>query len=215
MFGSIVKPIKTGVNSVLNSLIGFQTARAVSGYREYPSAKTALLLVDTQIAFFDDDSQLIDQYSELINYARTNEYLIVFSTSSSQAGTPYPTPARLIAIEKLKARLNSAEIPTVIAASSTERVFDNRTRLSAFSDTNLGQHLENQGAEHLVIAGPLTNTTLDSTVRDAAQRDLHVTVIDGLYRKSNAEESKAELENTLSRYAHHIMSVEKFKTYSD
>jgi ureidoacrylate peracid hydrolase len=56
-----------------------------------------------------------------------------------------------------------------------ERVVD-KTRYSAFYDTDLEQQLRNLGVDTLIVCGVTTNICVESTVRDAFFRDIRVVV---------------------------------------
>jgi nicotinamidase-related amidase len=52
-----------------------------------------------------------------------------------------------------------------------------KTRVGAFSTTNLHNELQDRGITHLVIAGISTSSAILSTVRDAIDKDYAMTVI--------------------------------------
>ncbi|MCA1647955.1 MAG: cysteine hydrolase, partial [Chloroflexi bacterium] len=71
-----------------------------------------------------------------------------------------------------------------------------KNRFSAFVGTNLDNALLNLGVETLVICGVTTNMCVESTVRDASQRDYRVYVV---------REAVAELD--LTRHEHALRAM--------
>jgi nicotinamidase-related amidase len=74
--------------------------------------------------------------------------------------------------------------------------------------------IESRGLEHLILAGPLGDLTLDSSLRDAVQRDLHVTVVSDCVAASSAAALELELRYTMPRYAHLVTELEHLERLS-
>jgi ureidoacrylate peracid hydrolase len=68
-----------------------------------------------------------------------------------------------------------AEIVDELAPKPGDRVVD-KTRYSAFYDTDLEQQLRDLKTEALIVCGVTTNVCVESTVRDAFFRDIRVIV---------------------------------------
>jgi ureidoacrylate peracid hydrolase len=68
-----------------------------------------------------------------------------------------------------------AEIVPELAPQPGDRVID-KTRYSAFYDTDLEQQLRDLKTEALIVCGVTTNVCVESTVRDAFFRDIRVIV---------------------------------------
>ncbi len=68
-----------------------------------------------------------------------------------------------------------AEIVDELAPEPGDRVVD-KTRYSAFYDTDLEQQLRDLKTEALIVCGVTTNVCVESTVRDAFFRDIRVIV---------------------------------------
>ncbi len=68
-----------------------------------------------------------------------------------------------------------AEVVDALAPAENETVID-KTRYSAFYDTDLHQRLRDDGVETLIVCGVTTNVCVESTVRDAFFRDIRVVV---------------------------------------
>jgi nicotinamidase-related amidase len=68
-----------------------------------------------------------------------------------------------------------AEVVDELKPQPGERVID-KTRYSAFYDTDLEQQLRELGVDTLIVCGVTTNICVESTVRDAFFRDIRVVV---------------------------------------
>jgi len=68
-----------------------------------------------------------------------------------------------------------ADIVDELKPSPGERIVD-KTRYSAFYDTDLEQQLRDLGVDTLIVCGVTTNICVESTVRDAFFRDIRVVV---------------------------------------
>jgi nicotinamidase-related amidase len=68
-----------------------------------------------------------------------------------------------------------ADIVDELKPQPGERVVD-KTRYSAFYDTDLEQQLRELGVDTLIVCGVTTNICVESTVRDAFFRDIRVVV---------------------------------------
>ncbi|RWA52274.1 hypothetical protein AU476_18080 [Cupriavidus sp. UYMSc13B] len=83
-----------------------------------------------------------------------------------------------------------------------------RTTLSIFGRPEVDALIESRGLEHLILAGPLADLTLDSSLRDAVQRDLHVTVVRDCVAASSQAALELEIRYTMPRYAHLVTDLE-------
>jgi ureidoacrylate peracid hydrolase len=68
-----------------------------------------------------------------------------------------------------------ADVVDKLKPQAGERVID-KTRYSAFYDTDLEQQLRELGVDTLIVCGVTTNICVESTVRDAFFRDIRVVV---------------------------------------
>lgn len=69
------------------------------------------------------------------------------------------------------------QIPPAIAPRAADRVFT-KVRVSAFSSTELTPFLDERGIDTLLLAGVQTSGVVLSTVRDAADRDYRLLVLE-------------------------------------
>ena len=78
--------------------------------------------------------------------------------------------------EALRAGSWDAEVIDALAPEAGEPVID-KNRPSAFFGTDLDATLKTLGARNLVVCGVTTNCCVETTVRDASQRDIRTFVV--------------------------------------
>ena len=199
------------VNDLMNWLIRRQAAAsALAEYQTYPPGQTALILIDTQHGFLADEPELTETLVELVDFARRQQYRIIYTPYSADAVHRFPTRAH----DQLRSRLGSSpeasDFPERIAPRDDDVVLPARSSFSAFSGTGLNRLLKTSGLEHLILVGPLTLITLDSSVRDGAQYDYHVTVLRDGAGAAASETTRAEFTRTLWRYAQSVLTLQEF-----
>lgn len=197
------------VNTLINALIGKATARAMRKYRAYPQGKTAVLLVDVQMGFLGEEPKLLPGYKRLVEFARARGFAVMRSHYDHLAQTEHSTPATEAMVSALSTSDGHAAPPQIESKSSDIELAP-RSTLSAILGTDALDQFRQRGIEHVVLAGPLSLTTLDSTMRDAAQEDLHVTVIDSLVKDRTQDAVGTHLKFTMLRYAHEVLSCDDF-----
>jgi nicotinamidase-related amidase len=149
-------------------------------------SRSALLLMDFQNAALSrlaDTTDLLDRARHARGAADTAGMQVVHNRVAF-------TPDQLAAIpDRNKTFAAIAEagllvdgspgtlIPAAIAPRSGDREFT-RTRVSSFSTTELAAFLDERGIDTLVLAGIQTSGVVLSTVRDAADRDYRLLVLE-------------------------------------
>src|SRR5699024_11269819 len=89
-----------------------------------------------------------------------------------------------------------------------------KTRVSAFSTTNLDSLLREQGIDTLVLAGILTFGVVLSTVRDAADRDYRLLVLGDVCADSDPTRHEQLLRSIIPLHAD-VLDVADFATLID
>lgn len=160
-----------------------------------PRAETALLVVDMQVGFFDNRHSLgqagmdvtplraaIPGVVRLVGLARAAGVPVIF-TRFVYARDMRDFPARRRARNAVRIALNSLaegtqeiELLPELEARADEIVID-KSRPSSFYGTRLEPILTSAGIRNLVICGVTTNICVETTVRDAGQRDYGVYVV--------------------------------------
>jgi len=93
-----------------------------------------------------------------------------------------------------------AEIHTALTPAPDEEVFT-KTRVGAFSTTNLQSRLQARGIDTLVLAGIATSGCVLSTLRDAADRDYKMFVLSDCCADADAEVHRVLMEKNFARQA--------------
>jgi nicotinamidase-related amidase len=148
--------------------------------------RTALLVMDYQTGILGrlpDAEALLARAGEAIGIARDHGarigYVRVAFTDEDFAAMP-PTSrmgARVgTSPEAFHADSPATAIPDQIAPQPGDAVV-RKTRVGAFSTTDLDDQLRGHGVDTLILAGISTSGVLLSTVRDASDRDYRVVVL--------------------------------------
>lgn len=156
--------------------------------------RTALLLVDCQIDFASPDGAMAKAGHDLSAVPAALRKAAMLADAARAARVPCLF-ARLItrageesqAFREWKVRRGIENEPPLCRAGSLgaefagpqplagEAVFD-KSRYSGFAGTGLEAHLREIRRDTLVIAGLTTECCVDSTARDAFERDYHVVI---------------------------------------
>ena len=156
---------------------------------------TALVVVDMQNAFLDEKGSMVargfdiapllpsvEPCAELIGLARAAGIQVVFTrfvyrSDYKDAGVSvrHFTP-NTITTNSLAAGTWDVEIVGRLAPQRGDIVID-KNRPSAFINTPLDGTLRNLGIRSLVICGITTNICVETTARDASQRDYETFVV--------------------------------------
>lgn len=193
------------LNRLLNTATDWYVRRSLRGYHHYPAGKTAVVFVDVQRAFVNPGMPLFGSLAELAQLARSRGFLVIHATITLDADAPFLTPAHH-QIEQ--ALLTDATAPDIaIEPSPGDAVLPARKTLSIFGSPEIDALIQAHGLEHLILAGPLADLTLDSSLRDAAQRDLHTTVVSDCMAASTPAALELEVRYTMPRYAHLVTDL--------
>jgi ureidoacrylate peracid hydrolase len=160
-----------------------------------PKDNTAVLVVDMQRAFFDNNDSLgrggidvtplraaIPGTIRLLDMARSSGVPVIFTRYVYSPGMVDFGPIRH-AKDAMRQSTNSlghgteeVEIIKELNVRPNEIVID-KSRPSSFYGTRLEPVLTGLGARNLVICGVTTNICVESTARDAGQRDYGTYVV--------------------------------------
>jgi nicotinamidase-related amidase len=149
-------------------------------------SRSALLLMDFQDAALStiaDTADLLDRARHAREAADTAGMQVVHNwvafTRDQLAAIPHRNKifAAIAAAGLLLDGSPGTQIPAAIAPRPGDLVFT-RTRVSAFSATDLAAFLDERCIDTLVLAGVQTSGVVLSTVRDAADRDYRLLVLE-------------------------------------
>jgi nicotinamidase-related amidase len=146
---------------------------------------TALLVMDYQPAILtqiSDHETLLARMSDAINTARQHgahvAYVRVAFADEDYQNIP---AANKMFAPIAENRLMHHEAPETAVhphvAPEPGDIIVRKTRVGAFSTTDLDQQLKEHGVTTIILAGVSTSGVVLSTVRDAADRDYHVYVL--------------------------------------
>ncbi|KMO33548.1 cysteine hydrolase [Methylobacterium aquaticum] len=198
-------------NSLLNAATGWYVRRGLRTYHRYPADKTAVFLVDVQRAFVGSGQPLSGSLAELARWARSRGFLVVHAPIAVDAGAAFKTPAHRQIERALSTQADAPELASALGPSPDDVVLPARKTLSVFGLPEVDALIEARGLEHLILAGPLADLTVDSSLRDAAQRDLHTTVVSDCLAASTPAALELEVRHTMPRYAHLVTELDDLK----
>ena len=208
VIGLVAVTFDEASNALVNRFIRGTISGAMEEYQTYPPGQTALVMIDAQNGFLSNEPDLTRTLAALVDLARRQRYRIVYTSYDADAVHRFPTTAH----DRIASRLNGSPaagaFPARLAPRDGDIVLPPRSSFSAFSGTDLDRRLKSSGLEHLILVGPLTLMTLDSTVRDAAQYDYHVTVLRDGAGAASSDGTRAEFESTFWRYAQSVLDLD-------
>lgn len=155
--------------------------------------RPALIVIDMQNGFcasngfmaqidlpYEPSAEVIGPISRLLAAARKAEIPVFFTRYSlnedySDAGLLLELFPAIIGTGGLVRKSWDAEVVDELEPTDTEVVID-KTRYSAFYDTDLEARLRSLGVDTLIVSGVTTNICVESTIRDAFFRDIRVVV---------------------------------------
>lgn len=152
--------------------------------------KTALLVIDLQVAFVDEGQpyasqnarDVVPNVNAIIAAARNSGALVVFTRASTSDDPRFVRPAwfdQSAAYGPLAAMLRQ-ECPGHALSSRLDRAPDDlvidKYRSSAMlpQSCDLAEQLRTRGIDTLIIVGAITNYCCENTARDACQMDFKV-----------------------------------------
>jgi nicotinamidase-related amidase len=160
------------------------------------TSKTALLVMDMQtsiLGHIPDPSLLVANVSKAIATARERSIPVVYVVVGFRAGAPEISASNKgfsAAIQKEKWTPEFAEqwlkIHPDVAPQQGEIIVTKR-RVSAFTGSDLEVVLRGLGIQHLVLTGIATSGVVLSTLREAADKDYQLTVIEDCCADSDEE----------------------------
>ena len=202
------------LNRLLNAATAWYVQRGLRAYHHYPADKTGVVFIDVQDAFIAPEPTLAASLAGLARLARSRRFLVVHAPMTVFSGASFPTPAHREIERLLSSRPDGPDIASAVGLSPSDVVLPRRSTLSIFGLPEVDALIESRGLEHLILAGPLGDLTLDSSLRDAVQRDLHVTVVSNCVAASSAAALELELRYTMPRYAHLVTDLEHLERLS-
>jgi nicotinamidase-related amidase len=173
-------------------------------------ATSALLVMDYQqgiVAMIEDSDALLDRAADAIARVRVHGghvgYVRVAFTDDDVAAFP-PTSgmgARVSASpEALHADAPTTAIHERVAPQEGD-IIVRKTRVGAFSTTDLDQQLRDRGIDTLILAGISTSGVVLSTVRDGFDRDYRLFVLADATADPDADAHACLMDKVFPRQA--------------
>lgn len=180
------------------------------------AGNTALLVMDVQAGTLSrlpsQAEEYVIQVSNAINSARAHHVPIIYVVVSFRPGYPEISSDSQFAYIKTSNAFvlgsPETEIPAILTPQSHDTIITKK-RVSAFSGSDLQIVLRSMKITHLVMAGIATSGVVLSTVREAADLDYRITVLEDLCKDKDEEVQKCLLEKIFVRQAS-VMSSEKW-----
>jgi nicotinamidase-related amidase len=178
---------------------------------------TALLVMDYQqaiVGMIEDSDALVARAAEAIDLVRRHGghigYVRVAFTAADLQGIP-PTSSMGARIAAGPQAFMDDSPTTQIDARVAPRDDDiivRKTRVGAFSTTDLAQQLAARGIDTLILAGISTSGVVLSTVRDASDRDYRLFVLADATADRDPAVHACLMEKVFPRQAHVITVAE-------
>jgi nicotinamidase-related amidase len=176
----------------------------------FDSAKTALLLMDFQnriIGMVGDQGPALLERAKKARIAARAAGVAVMHVRVAFTDADYdaisPRNKSFSALGKNRFITDGtpeAAIHTALTPAADEEVFT-KTRVGAFSTTDLQARLKARGIDTLVLAGIATSGCVLSTLRDAADHDYKLFVLSDCCADADAEVHRVLMEKTFPRQA--------------
>jgi nicotinamidase-related amidase len=184
---------------------------------DIPPAKSAFLLMDFQNAIVgmigDGAAALLERAQKARAVAKAAGMAVmhvrVAFTDADYAAVP-PRNKSFAALGKSRFLTDGSEAAAIheaLAPTDDEEVFT-KTRVGAFSTTDLQARLEACGIDTLVLSGIATSGVVLSTLRDAADRDYRLFVLSDCCADMDAEVHRVLMEKVFPRQADIIQSTD-------
>jgi nicotinamidase-related amidase len=177
-------------------------------------ARTALLIMDFQPAVLGGLPQadaLLGRVADAIDVARARGvavgYVRVGFEDADYDAVPdtNKTFAGIVESRRMPAARPESAVHDAIAPQPDDIVV-RKTRVAAFSTTDLDRRLRDRGIDTLVLAGIHTSGVVLSTVREAADRDYRLYVLDDASADPDAEVHDLLMGRIFARQAY-VVSV--------
>ena len=178
-------------------------------------ARTALLIMDLQngiLARHPDGDAFVAGLVRAREAARaagmTIGYVRVALTAEEAEHIP-PTSRFAGAAERLDADSPATQIDERLTPAPGEIVV-RKQRVGAFSTTDLAEQLAERGIDTLVLTGLVTSGVVLSTIRDAADRDYRLVVLEDGCWDSDPEVHRVLTEKVFPRSGATVTSIGDF-----
>lgn len=211
-------------NRTVDRLFRANADRGMAKQLDYDSATTAVVVVDAVNDLLATEgkgvsSGLVAQptaparrtMAALIARAAAAGWTVIFTTPRLAPVGAHPNPYQRFASEHglFEAGSWGAEIADELIGPDQPHRTVAHTGISSFIGSGLEEILNELGIDRVVIAGALTDITIDSTARDAAELGFHTTVIADACVGTTEANHRATTVTTLPRMVHAVLAAEE------
>jgi ureidoacrylate peracid hydrolase len=197
--------------------------------RSYPTATTALVLVDPLNDFLAEDGKLNGQIGDMLRKLNLRPQLERLLEGARAAGVKiffaphgiddhsfddvkYILPRFQFGIENKvfwKGTYGGDFYPS-LRPREGEVVIDHHRTFDSFFGTDLKERLDNQGIEKVVLAGLTSQTCIEGTGRHALEAGYHVTFINDAVGDFTEAAHRAALEISYPTFGHESITIDEF-----
>jgi nicotinamidase-related amidase len=179
-------------------------------------SQCALLIIDYQSAVLDlvsDGDKLIGHANEAVDVVHRHGITVGFVRTAFEDDDYAIVPATNTSFAAVAAarQLHVSSAATALHPDLAVRPGDivvRKTRVGAFSTTNLDEQLTNLGVTTLILAGLTTSGVVLSTVRDAADRDYRLILLSDCISDPRQEAHTVLMEQVFPGQADIITTAE-------
>ena len=200
--------------------------RAAPSNENSPDA-TALVIVDSYNDFLSEDgltwgllklvaeeNDLVSNLLSLVAAARTSGTRIAFAPhhryrEDSFSDRKYLTPSQYQQVSSgvFAEGGFGGQFYEGLAPIAGDIVASQHTSSSGFTETDLHDQLAADGISHLVVAGCISNTCIEATVRSAVDLGYHITVVTDAIAAFSPADHELAIRTTLPLIAHRTVST--------
>ena len=170
--------------------------------------KTALLVMDMQSSILSnlpDTEQLVLNVKKAIKTARIRQIPVIYVTVGFRQGMPEISAKNKI-FSGLKQHMADVDMKEWIAIHpdlipEEQDIVITKRRISAFTGSDLEVVLRGMDIQHLILTGVSTSGVVLSTLREAADKDYQLTVIEDCCKDGDEEVHKVLMRKVFSRQA--------------
>lgn len=180
-------------------------------------AKKALLVMDMQssiVSSLPDSKLLISNMVQAIKSARENQIPVIYIVVGFRQGMPEISKNNkaFSTVKQHMAHVNMQEWTAIHPELSPQEqdIIITKKRFSAFTGSDLEVVLRGQEVEHLVLAGISTSGVVLSTLREAADKDYQLTVIEDCCVDSDQEVHQILMNKVFPKQAD-VLSLDQWK----
>lgn len=172
------------------------------------NTKTALLVMDMQSSILSnipDSQELVSNVKEVIKAARNRQIPVIYITVGFRQGMP-EISAKNKAFSGIKQHMANVDMKDWIAihpdlSPGEKDIVITKRRFSAFTGSDLEVVLRGLDIQHLVLTGVSTSGVVLSTVREAADKDYNLTIIEDCCKDGDEEVHSVLMRKVFPRQA--------------